>query len=63
MVSEVPDSDDSGDLACSLIPISQMGKVSLRKFKKLVPNNHSAHLFYVFTNSPNVFHTVHTIGA
>lgn len=44
-------------------PISQMRKVRLRKFKKLAPNNHSAHLFYVFANSLNVFHSIHTLGA
>lgn len=51
---------DPGDLVCSLIPISQMGKERLRKFKKHAPNNHSAHLFYVFANSPDVFHSIHT---
>lgn len=51
------------NVVCKLIPISQMRKVRLRKFKKLAPNNHSAHLFYVFANSLNVFHSIHTLGA
>lgn len=56
-------SADPGDLVGSLIPISQMGKVRVRKFKKLAPNNHSVHLFYVFANYPLDFHGVHAVGA